>query len=546
MKIGIDFDNTIASYDISFKEVALAEGFIDGNWEGKGKTELRDHLRRQPGGEKTWMKLQGLVYGRYMHGADIMPGVANFLCSCNLRNHRVYIVSHKTEYGHYDLEKISLRREALKWMENKCFFDPEHFNIHKEDVYFADTREEKVRKIAQLDCHFFIDDLSEVFEEANFPSDTRKILFGDSNGERLNRDTVVLDSWRKISDIILGQTIDDDIISWSRWVVDQPIENLQKILGRGNSRVYRIIVSNGKTYALKYYPDRRADNRLRLKNEFQAFQLLHQNNITNVPKAVEKDEDLNLGLYEWIEGESFTDPTLDDLNKAIDFVIKLHSFSQAIKKNKIAFASEACLSAKDLMSQIERRFSKLKSVRMNYPDLSRFLGTRFEPLWHETREESHSLWPLESREITLPKEKQTLSPSDFGFHNCLKGRDGSLTFLDFEYFGWDDPVKLTADFIWHPAMNLNREQREKWKTAMVELHSGDPYFEDRLNSAMPLYGLRWAMIVLNEFLPGYVERRREAGELDSYDSEKSRKTQLNKAKRYCDEVKAMSAQVTFA
>ena len=122
MNIGIDFDNTIAHYDTLFREVAMKEGIIDGKWDDKGKTELRDHLRRQPNGEKSWMKLQGLVYGKYMHGAKMMSGMANFFLSCKVREHKIFIVSHKTEYGHFDPEKISLRREALKWMKMNFFF----------------------------------------------------------------------------------------------------------------------------------------------------------------------------------------------------------------------------------------------------------------------------------------------------------------------------------------------------------------------------------------------------------------------------------------
>jgi hypothetical protein len=139
-----------------------------------------------------------------------------------------------------------------------------------------------------------------------------------------------------------------------------------------------------------------------------------------------------------------------------------------------------------------------------------------------------------------------LSSSDFGFHNCLKGNDASLTFLDFDYFGWDDPVKLTADFIWHPALNLNTELKEKWQEAMLGIFSDDLHFENRLNAAMPLYGLRWAMIVLNEFLPEFAKRRREAVGVENYNLEKSQKIQLKKAKHYCRNVKAMVSQVTFA
>ena len=187
MKIGIDFDNTIAGYDTSFKEVAIEEGMIDKKWEGKGKTELRNHLRQQSNGEKTWMKLQGLVYGKYMHCADMLPGVANFLLKCKAHNHNIFIVSHKTEFGHFDPQKISLRQEALKWMEAKRFFDLEYFRLDREDVFFADTREEKVNIIARLKCGWFIDDLPEVFEENNFPDFSPiKTLFFSKKSENLH------------------------------------------------------------------------------------------------------------------------------------------------------------------------------------------------------------------------------------------------------------------------------------------------------------------------------------------------------------------------
>ena len=123
MNIGIDFDNTIARYDNLFKEIALLEGFIDKDWTGSGKRELRNYLLELPDGEITWMKLQGLIYGKYMHQAELMPGVANFLLQCKLRNYPVFIVSHKTEYSYNDRGKIPLRIEAMKWMDHPKFVD---------------------------------------------------------------------------------------------------------------------------------------------------------------------------------------------------------------------------------------------------------------------------------------------------------------------------------------------------------------------------------------------------------------------------------------
>ena len=545
MNIGIDFDNTIARYDTSFMEVALEEGIIDGNWKGKGKTELRDHLRRQPNGEKTWMKLQGSVYGKYMHRAEMLPGVANFLMNCKRRNHNLFIVSHKTEYGHFDPEKISLRQEALKWMEAKRFFDQNYFGIDRENVFFADTREGKANTIEQLNCDWFIDDLPEVFAEKSFPLNTKKVLFGKFDGNKIDNDLLPMDSWSDISDLVLGQTTDEDILFWANKLVWQQIEKIEKISGRGNSRIYKFVINDGTPYALKHYPDRLSDNRLRLKTEFQALSLLHQKNITNVPKTVKKDEDLNIGIYEWIAGEPVIDPTLDDLEQIIFFVKKLYLLSKITIKSDLNLASEACLSVADLLCQIEKRLSRLKLLSENFPELSVFLEQTFEPLWAIVKDESYYLWPVESRDSNLPRQKQTLSPSDLGFHNAIRQRDGKIIFIDFDYFGWDDPVKLTADFIWHPAMELNSDISREWKTAMLNLFSAYQDFPKRLDAAMPLFGLRWAMIVLNEFLPGFSEQRKDAGATNTYDIKKSRKIQIGKARRYCELVEKLNSPMSI-
>ena len=65
----------------------------------------------------------------------------------------------------------------------------------------------------------------------------------------------------------------------------------------------------------------------------------------------------------------------------------------------------------------------------------------------------------------LAQEKRSLVPADFGFHNSLRQGDGSLAYVDFEYFGWDDPVKLTADILLHPGVPLGAAQRERFRSA---------------------------------------------------------------------------------
>jgi len=546
MKIGIDFDNTIVLYDSLFRKVAQKEGLLEDGWLGSTKTEIRNYLCNQPEGEKNWMKLQGLIYGKYMKDAEMMPGAANFLMSCNIRNHQVFIVSHKTEYGHFDPEKISLRSEAVKWMEARRFFDPVYFGLHRENVFFSNTRAEKVNIISQLHCDWFIDDLPAVFDEKHFPISSKKILFGDFNLNQY-QDRVVLNSWRKISDKTIGQITDRDVAFWVRSMINNSVEQVEKIQGcGGNSVIYRICVSRGKSYALKYYPDRLMDNRPRLVTEFNALEILREKGLKNIPQPIERNDDLNLGLYQWIEGKKVTKPTIADLGRAVNFAEKLVALSKDIDSNMVGIASEACLSAYELFHQIEKRLFRLEKISLEHQDLFLFLNDVFTPLFNNVKDENIGLWPEESRQENLPKEKQILSPSDFGFHNCLKATDGSLTFLDFDYFGWDDPVKLTADFIWHPAMNLNIELKDEWKSTMLKMFSADPYFEERLNAAIPLYGLRWALIVLNEFFPELAQKRKDADGSKKYDLQRVQKIQLEIANQYCEKIKHMFSQYSFA
>ena len=543
MKIGIDFDNTIAWFDASFREVALAEGFIAETWDGKGKTELREHLREQLDGERTWMRLQGLVYGKYMPCAEMMPGVAGFLLKCKSQNHEVFIVSHKTEFGHFDPEKISLRRESMKWMTERRFFDPDYFGIEKENVFFADTREEKVENIGKLECDYFIDDLPEVFAEKGFPRDTKKIPYGHFDGTSISNVITPMRCWGDISDHVLGCITNDDVSMWANPLLNHPVKKCEKISGRGNSRIYKLADIDARQYVLKMYPDRSLDGGARLKTEFNAVKFLRANGFDNVPDAVRKDVDLNLGLYTWVGGQSISEPNHQDVGQAIEFVRRLYDVSKTSQYPADELATEACLSAKELVKQVDARFKRLRSVATSHPALTELLNRSFRPLWQDIKQNLSQTWPESSREKDLDPKYRTLSPADFGFHNALKN-NGEITFIDFEYFGWDDPVKLAADFLWHPAMELQPDLASKWKNSMLDIFASEPYFKERLNAAMPIYGLRWAMIILNEFLPGFAERRKNAGSTGSYNLKEVRKVQLKKAKHYCEKVKAMILQVS--
>ena len=174
--VGIDFDNTLVSYDTLIHTVALERRLIaDGT--ATGKRSVRDRIRLLPDGEVEWQKVQGLIYGPRMAQAQLMPGAAEFIRECRTRRWPVYVVSHKTEFAGYDETQTNLRDAALAWMASQKFFEPDGLGFSPDQVYFEGTRDAKIGRIASLGCTHFIDDLEEVFLEPSFPAGVRTFLF---------------------------------------------------------------------------------------------------------------------------------------------------------------------------------------------------------------------------------------------------------------------------------------------------------------------------------------------------------------------------------
>ena len=201
--IGVDFDNTIASYDQLIHRVVVEWGLV-GAGTAQVKKTIRDQIRLAPDGENEWQKVQAEVYGPRMAEAVLIDGVREFFALCRSRGVRAYIVSHKTRYANFDRSGTDLRTAALAWMEAEGFFVADGMGLSASDVFFAETRENKVSHIGRLGCTHFIDDLEEVFLEATFPAGVEKILLGNPSGRAGLDDVWSATNWGEIRDHIFG------------------------------------------------------------------------------------------------------------------------------------------------------------------------------------------------------------------------------------------------------------------------------------------------------------------------------------------------------
>lgn len=322
---------------------------------------------------------------------------------------------------------------------------------------------------------------------------------------------------------------DDSLWQGFEQLCGKAIQALQPIYRGGNNRLFQLRTEDG-VFAAKVYPVPDRDPRNRLAAEFEALDFLYEQGVGTTPRPFRRDDSNGLGLYEWIAGSPITRVTANEIKAAVGFLRLLKSLSALPQaQQRIGDAAEACLTADDLQEQIERRINRLGDAAENDGGLGGFLETKLIPTYRDALGKARQGYDAHGWQTdrSLRREYQTLSPSDFGFHNALRRADGEIVFLDFEYFGWDDPVRLVSDFVLHPGMALGSGDRQSYLTGALPIYDADPDFRRRLKLLFPLVMVRWCLILLNEFLPDFWKRRTLAGLPGDQDAAKSR--QLAKA-----------------
>ena len=305
--------------------------------------------------------------------------------------------------------------------------------------------------------------------------------------------------------------METDLYALAQALAGRPVERLIRSRSGRNSQVYQVLCGNA-SFALKSYPSRTLDTRDRMGTELKALQY-YQNN-PYVPRLLSVDIPQAAILLEWIEGSMVSAPGVADLDQALDFIARTHAADNGAD---FELASEPCLCAADLYRHISQRLEKLH--RVADAQLAIFLTEELQISLAKASKQAQGAKPL---------NKPALIPADFGFHNAIKTAAGKLYFIDFEYFGRDDPVRLAADFLLHPGMQLDLECQARFRQGMTDIYQADKDFEPRLLQLLPLYGLRWTLLLLNEFLPERWQARVFAGEQASWPEIKTQ--QLEKAR----------------
>ncbi len=275
----------------------------------------------------------------------------------------------------------------------------------------------------------------------------------------------------------------------------------------GNNKLFSVTLPDGK-YLLKLYSHRHMDCWNRGESEFKALSFLNKKGFEEVPKAISFWMEDNAAVYSYAAGRNL-DPfeiMPEYAIKAADFLARLHSLSSEDKK-LFGPASSACLSLENYIEVIDRRLAFVSNPEAD-STATGFLEKKVKPRINELRDEFRRKTSGIDTKKTLPIEKQVLTPADFGFHNILVSSQG-YTFIDFEYFGRDDPARQILDFIHHDkSKGMGRNLKNIFWEAYTKNAKTDSEFMERIYLADPLVGMAWVLIFLNVLSKEYLEHLR--------------------------------------
>jgi hypothetical protein len=296
-----------------------------------------------------------------------------------------------------------------------------------------------------------------------------------------------------------------------------------RLSGGKNNRVYRLDDAS----VLKLYHWDPSDPRDRLRAEWGFLSYAQARGVADVPRPLARDDTAHAGLYSLLPGRK---PVAGDVTPAyVDSALAFLLAVNAAPRDPMVLdpGSEACFSLNEHITTIERRVARLGEIDPALPgQAAALIRDRLRSAWDRVR--AVLLGSAERLGIAadrlLDETELCVSPSDFGFHNALAD-DGRIGFIDFEYAGRDDPAKLACDFFCQPEVPVPVRYvgdfvgRLTDGLGLTEVHAA------RCHLLLDAYRVKWACIILNDFLPGGAARRAYAdlaGTPERYDRQLAR------------------------
>ena len=280
---------------------------------------------------------------------------------------------------------------------------------------------------------------------------------------------------------------------------------VQPLTGGANNRAFRVS-HDRNAVVLKLYFHHPDDPRDRCGAEFALSTFAAAMGLDCVPKPVAVDHGQHAAVFEFIDGQPVTADSLTSrhIAAAQSFVTSLNALRTGADATLLPTASEACFKLSDHVERIDSRVTRLSEpmpVADALPELKSVVSAVNER-WNSLRANIQaSLRRDAGLDELIDDGDRVISPSDFGFHNAIQRPSGDVTFIDFEYAGWDDPAKLVCDFFEQPRVRVPEIYRDDFTGMITRLTANPDWHARRIEVLRPAYSIKWCCILLNEFQP---------------------------------------------
>lgn len=294
-----------------------------------------------------------------------------------------------------------------------------------------------------------------------------------------------------------------------------------QLQGGISNRVYRLEAQGyPDLIAKEYYPD----DRRRIDREYSALDFFNRHSPGNTPVPYFREGN-KFAIYSFEQSvdRQPEDVTTGDAHQVSGFVNSMYSFPPASTSGQFDDAVMASFSLEDFLKGTKFRVGKfMQHVQQgavhadvrNLHDSYNVSGLT-DRIEERVRKMSGNIY-----ERPLDLDMKRLSPTDFGVHNMLFRPTGDICFIDFEFFGWDDPMKLVSNFYHHEKNSgLSQEVRRSFIRDFVSSSTLPAEMLGRLDSYMLLSAAEWIGVMLWSITPEKIAIRQFANpqfDVESY------------------------------
>lgn len=479
IKLGIDLDNTIICYDkLIIRLIKKKFPEIKINKSNNSKQILKKKILKNYGNDE-WTKLQGQIYGKKIQSAILFDGF-NEVIEQLKESFDIYIISHKTKYPAIG-KKINLRNAAKRLLKEKKISYCKNELIKSENIFFAETKKEKIKIIKQQKIDIFIDDLDQILKL--LPNKISKIHFSKYKTNYVN-----FYEWKKISKYLLKKKkifLEKKI----QEITNYKIKIIKKLNLGTNNKLF-LVKYNNKKFVLKIFENKRL-----ISFTKELLFLKKTSNIVNTPKIKYFSKKYKFIIMTYIKGAKIKKLSSNDIKEIVNFIRliqKQKNFYETINKHSLKYATDNIFNVSDIFKNLEKRI-KITEKRVQNTKIKKLKLIKMIFLIKK-KYKKIKLYLIKNKINFDNSHFMSLSPSDFNINNIIK-KNKKLIFIDFEYSGLDNCVKMVLDFISQPSLSLSNIK-------IIEIINNFNIIFKNLkknldSNLIALNNLKWFFIILN-------------------------------------------------